>query len=209
MYLRRVYIVLSVLRGVLVRNPRSPLLFQVLCGVLERFPDKVRELNLRGNAITNEGVARLQEMCTSGMLHLTPEAAVGGAGRSTPHVGKPVELEAGVLTQRGHAPAAAKEPREAADRRDLVGAAHGPPLGASSLPSQQAEQVVNFRRCLAPRAKHKAAHSAVGQEFTCHQPIFPWRGAAEMVFQLLTENDAGSLWNYVNKEVLDPSCNTF
>ena len=82
---------------------------------------------------------RLQEVCASCMLYFTPEAAAGSAGRSMPHVGKPVELEACVLTQRRHAPPAIKEPREAADRRGLVGAAHGPPLGACSLPGQQAE----------------------------------------------------------------------
>ena len=80
---------------------------------------------------------RLQKLRASGVFHLTAEAAAGRAGRSSPHVSEPVELEACVLAQRGHAPPATQEPRETSDRRGLVGAAHGPPLGASTLPSEQ------------------------------------------------------------------------
>ena len=63
---------------------------------------------------------RLQKLRASGVLHLTAEAAAGRAGRSTPHVSEPVELEACVLAQRGHAPPATQEPPEPSDRRGLV-----------------------------------------------------------------------------------------
>ena len=55
--------------------------------------------------------------------------ASANRGRSTtPHKLQPVELEAGVFAEGGHAPAPPQEPREGAYGGRLIPGAHGPPM---------------------------------------------------------------------------------